>query len=169
MVSNKDRLYIALYARSGAPKMPGLEDTNSLSAKEKITLVGRPPRPQSIWQYEERTIHLQPTQMLLVRVVVGKVKDTRRLQSKLRQIPVRPEIPDWNCVSWVKEALQVVISDKKAMSTVVPSWDSARDPAMWYVESKKASHRFDGQAPAGQYDSDKAATWDMLEGKELIA
>jgi hypothetical protein len=30
---------------------------------------------------------------------------------------------------------------------------------MWYVEEKKAAHRFDGQ---GQYDQDKAATWDML-------
>jgi hypothetical protein len=27
MPSNKERLYITLYARSGAPKMPGLEDT----------------------------------------------------------------------------------------------------------------------------------------------
>lgn len=27
MPSNKDRLYVALFARGGAPKMPGLEDT----------------------------------------------------------------------------------------------------------------------------------------------
>lgn len=27
MPSDKDRLYVALYARGGAPVMPGLEDT----------------------------------------------------------------------------------------------------------------------------------------------
>lgn len=27
MPSEKDRLYVALYARGGMPKMPGLEDT----------------------------------------------------------------------------------------------------------------------------------------------
>jgi hypothetical protein len=42
-------------------------------------------------------------------------------------------------------------------------WNSIRDTAMWYVEEKKAAHRFDGQ---GGFDQNKAATWDMIDGLE---
>jgi hypothetical protein len=132
-------------------------------------MVGQPPRLQSVWHYEERAIDLQSTLMVLARVVIGKVKNTDRLKSILRNIPVRPEVPGWNCVDWVKEALQVVTSDGKTLdSTSIPTWDSIRDTAMKYVNSKKTAHRFDGQAPDGQYNSRKVATWDMMEGKELI-
>lgn len=36
---------------------------------------------------------------------------------------------------------------------------------LWYVERKKAAHRFDGQ---GQYDQSKAATWNMIKGVEQV-
>ena len=36
---------------------------------------------------------------------------------------------------------------------------------MAYVQRKKEAHRFDGQA---SYDISKAATFDLLEGKETI-
>lgn len=137
-------------------------------AIDRATMVGQPSRVQFVWQYEEKAIHLYPTQMLLVRIVIGKVKDTARLQSIFRQIPVRPGVPGWNCVGWVQEALQAVASDKRAVGTPISNWDSIRDTAMWYAESKRAAHRFDGKAAPGQYDTSKAATWDMLEGKELI-
>jgi hypothetical protein len=32
MPSDKDRLYVTLYARGGAPKMPGLEDTHVVTS-----------------------------------------------------------------------------------------------------------------------------------------
>lgn len=37
MPSEKDRLYVALYARGVAPTMPGLEDTLGLSHLAHIT------------------------------------------------------------------------------------------------------------------------------------
>ncbi|KAF9889153.1 hypothetical protein FE257_007642 [Aspergillus nanangensis] len=85
MPSNKDRLYVGLFARGGAPTMPGKEDTchwgliigpkyetqgkSSVQyhAKETVKVGGG-----SEWVFEELT---PPTNMLLVRVVIGKVED----------------------------------------------------------------------------------------------
>lgn len=107
-----------------------------------------------------------PTNMLLVRIMIGKVKDGKRFESILRGIPIRPQDEGWNCVEWVKEAVETALQDKKALR--VPkdlSWDKIRDAAMSYVEHKKAAHRFDG---IGEYDQNKAATWDMIEGIERV-
>lgn len=121
---------------------------------------------QTVWEYEEREIPMRPTSMLLVRIMIGKVKDRNRLESILRNIPLQPEVEGWNCVAWVKEAINTALQDKRALGSPKNlSWDSIRDLAMWYVGEKKAAHRFDGQ---GEHDQSKAATWDMLEGVELV-
>ncbi|GAB0137719.1 hypothetical protein EsDP_00005975 [Epichloe bromicola] len=184
MPSDKDRLYVALHARGGAPVMPGLEDTyhwalivgpkteshasrgRRFHAKQKLHVFGNPPMPQHVWEYEEEEIPMMPTSMLLVRVVIGKVKELGRLKSILRNIPLRHEVGGWNCVAWVKEAVETALQDTRALKASEGlNWDSVRDVAMWYVEQKKAAHRFDGQ---GDYDQSKAATWDMLEGIERV-
>ncbi|KAF4965164.1 hypothetical protein FZEAL_10797 [Fusarium zealandicum] len=135
-------------------------------AKEKLRVVGNPPMPRSVWEYEERDIPMMPTSMLLVRVIIGKVKDMSRLKSIFRNIPIRPGVEGWSCVAWVKEAVETALQDTRALG--VPqtlTWDSIRDVAMWYVAEKKAAHRFDGQ---GDYDQSQAATWDMLKGFERV-
>ncbi|KAF1363369.1 hypothetical protein EJ07DRAFT_103853 [Lizonia empirigonia] len=91
MPSNKDRLYIALYARGGAPTMPDKEDTyhwallvgpkdeieNGIGmryhAKERITGPNA-----SAWVFEERETSLSATSMLLVRVMIAKVEKKDR-------------------------------------------------------------------------------------------
>lgn len=40
-----------------------------------------------------------------------------------------------------------------------------RDDAMGYCQRKKDQHRFDGK---GNFDTSKAATYDLIEGKETI-
>lgn len=102
--------------------------------------------------------------MLLVRVVVGKIKNLDHTKEIFRNIPLRPDVPGWNCVEWVKEAFETALADGGALGTAAPNWTAVRDTAMDYVAKKKAAHRFDGQ---GKYDQAKAATWDLLEGKEL--
>lgn len=121
--------------------------------------------PQWVWTYEEKPIPLQSTQMLLVRIVVGKIKDQRRVRAAFERTPIRSEVPGWNCVAWAEEAFHQVSQEHRALDKVVDNWGSVRDTAMWYIEHKKASHRFDGQ---GQYDQSRAATWDMMSGQELI-
>ena len=109
---------------------------------------------------------MMPTSTLLVRVMIGKVKDRNRLESMLRNIPIRPGVEGWNCVAWVKEAIETALREEKVLGTPKTlHWDSIRDTAMWYVELKKAAHRFDGQ---GGFDLTKAATWDMLDGLERV-
>ncbi|KAJ5189668.1 hypothetical protein N7491_008287 [Penicillium cf. griseofulvum] len=125
MPPNKDRLYVALYARGGNPTMPGKEDTyhwalivgpkveeeDSMGfryhAKERRETDG-----SSKWFFEERECALIPT--------------------------------SWNCVFWVKEALEVIKVDPKALGTSVVGWERVRNEAMAYCQRKKDQHRFDG-------------------------
>ncbi|KAI0020265.1 hypothetical protein F4780DRAFT_779621 [Xylariomycetidae sp. FL0641] len=183
MPSNKDRLYVVLYARGGTPKMPELEDTyhwalmlgpkiepsaggqgTRFHAKERLVVTSQTQSPQTKWTFETRRIPLQALAMQLVRVVIAKVNDADRLRAVLEEVPVRPELRGWNCVAWVKEALEEAKRDGKTLGTSARDWESVRDTAMWYVAQKKAAHRFDGK---GQFDQRKAATWDMLDQKEL--
>ncbi|EAU39006.1 predicted protein [Aspergillus terreus NIH2624] len=92
MPSNKDRLYVALYARASRPTMPGKEDTYhwALIVGLKIETDGSTgvryhakewPRPEggSTWLFEERSSRLLPSSMILVRIMVGKVTNRNRL------------------------------------------------------------------------------------------
>jgi hypothetical protein len=87
--------------------------------------------------------------MLLVRIMIGKIKDIVRLRSILRNTPIRAGQTDynhWNCVEWLKEALRLIQGDGKTLGTSVTNWTSVRDTAMWYVYKMKKEHRFDGKA-----------------------
>lgn len=103
--------------------------------------------------------------MLLVRILVGKVKSMDRLRAIFEKTPIRPEDKSWNCVGWVREALSAALQDGRALGTSAGDWESVRNAAMWYIERKKAGHRFDGRV---HHDMKKAATWDMLESTELV-
>lgn len=120
---------------------------------------------RSLWEFEERDISMAQTAMVLVRVVVGKVANVTRLVSTIRSTPLNGDQPGWNCVEWVKDALEALKKDGRALGTSNTDWSAVRDTAMHYVEGKKAQHRFDGK---GNFDMSKVATWDMLEGMELI-
>ncbi|POR34472.1 Uncharacterized protein TPAR_05321 [Tolypocladium paradoxum] len=184
MPSNKDRLYVALFARAGKSKMPGLEDTyhwgllvgpkaepkeggegTRFHAKQRMTVAEGSAVPQSVWLYEESPFPLRATNMLLLRVVVGKIKDMERLQSIFQRIPLRPDVPGWNCIEWAKEAFETALRDGQALGTSASDWGSVRDTAMRYAGEKKSAHRFDGK---GDFDISKPPTWDMLDGRELI-
>ncbi|KAK2811586.1 hypothetical protein FQN50_001928 [Emmonsiellopsis sp. PD_5] len=178
MPSNKDRLYVALYARGGSPTMPEKEDTYHWAlivgpkvetqdgmgvryhAKERPKIGGG-----SEWLLEERECPLAPTNMLLVRIVVGKVADGNHLADILRSTPIRQGQPGWNCVFWVKEALERLKADAKALGTSAIEWDKVRNEAMDYCQRKRDQHRFDGQ---GDFDMRKVPTYDIMERKEII-
>lgn len=127
-------------------------------AKERMVASGR-----SEWVFEEKEVSLLATSMLLVRIVIGKIEKMDRLVEILRVVPIRGEEDGWNCVGWVKEALQVLNADGRALGTSLTEWQRVRDGAMQYVHKKKAEHRFDGE---GDYNMKYAATYDLLEGKE---
>ncbi|KAK5707470.1 hypothetical protein LTR97_000004 [Elasticomyces elasticus] len=176
MPSGKDRLYIGLHARSGKPKMPTLEDTYHWSLiigpkKETASSMGIrfhamntiQPDGTVAWQFEEKKISLQPTDMLLARVCIGKVADNQRLHTVLRSVPVQQDVDDWNCVSWVQVALHLLQDDRNAVGTGQLDWSDVRECAMGYVERKKVEGRFDS---SGGFDVDTIATYSLLEGRE---
>lgn len=122
-------------------------------------------RGGSEWFFEERECPLAPTSMLLVRIMVGKVADGIRLVEILRRTPIRQGQPGWNCVFWVKEALETIKRDGKAVGTSVIEWDKVRNQAMGYCQHKKDQHRFDGR---GNFDMRKVPTFDLMSLKEVI-
>ena len=129
-------------------------------AKERIRAPG-----QMEWVFEEREVSVMSTSALLARIMIGKVEKIDRLVQILRNTPIRQGDAGWNCVLWVKEAIQTLHDDGKALGTSQTDWQVVRDSAMWYVEKKKAEHRFDG---LGNFDMSRAPTYDLLEGKETI-
>ncbi|KAL4796009.1 hypothetical protein BDV19DRAFT_156035 [Aspergillus venezuelensis] len=178
MPSNKDRLYVALYARGDKPTMPGQEDKYHWAfiigpkiettlgkgvryhAKEKLSVTGG-----SVWFFEGRECPLAPTSMLLIRITVEKVVDGARLVGILRNIPIRQNQPGWNCVFWLKEALDTIKADGRGLGISVIEWDKVRNQAMGYCQHKTDQHRFDGR---GNFDMAKVPTYDLMQRKEVI-
>lgn len=104
--------------------------------------------------------------MLLVRVMIGKLENKERLVHVLRNTPIKQGQPGWNCVASVREVLEGLRADGKALGTSVTEWDRVRDGAMRYCQTKKYQHRFDGK---GNFDITTAATYDLIEEKEIIS
>ena len=110
-----------------------------------------------------------PTAMILVRIVIAKIRDKRRVLATLKEIPMRPERPGWNCVEWLMEALEALGVDGRALGTSVTDWRTIRDSVMAYVNQKHTQHRFDGKARPGQFDTTRVSTYDLLDGVEIFA
>ncbi|RAK78847.1 uncharacterized protein BO72DRAFT_476338 [Aspergillus fijiensis CBS 313.89] len=172
--SNKDRLYVALYARGGKARMPGKEDTYHWAVhtgpkspteqrlgvryhtKERLTVEGK-----SEFIFEESEVS---PQMVLVRIAIAKILDQDRAVEILRSTAIRQNATEWNCVSWVQEALGVLNVDSRALGTRTLDWVRVRDAAMEYCQRKKDQHRLDGK---GDCDMGAVPTYDLMVGREL--
>ena len=71
----------------------------------------------SEWYFQGLECSLIATSMLLVRIMIGKVTEGNRVVEILHNTPIRIGQPEWNCVSWVKEALEMLNADGKALGT----------------------------------------------------
>ena len=105
------------------------------------------------------------TNQFLVRVLIAKVSDVDRTISLLRSVVIEDENPEWNCVIWVRSALEILDVDKKALGIRKMSWNVIRDTALKDVQDKESQHRFDGK---GKFDLEKAATFDLLDQRESV-
>lgn len=118
------------------------------------------------WSFEEWQVSLLATEMLLVRIMIAKIENQASLENILRSVPLRQGEPGWNCVGWVKEALQLLMAGDKVLgANSVVEWKTVRDIAMSYCQQKRIQHRFDGK---GDFDTEKPATYDLLQEKEVI-
>lgn len=133
--------------------------------KQILELTDNPPSVKPRWRFEVIETPMTASSMILVRILIGKVKDMDRLRSSLQRAPLRPKIPNWNWIEWAREAFELIQKDE-VLGTHIASWESIRATAMWYVNAKKSIHRFDGTV---KYDWTKVPTWDMLQGVEIVS
>lgn len=145
------------------PKRPGIGKRSiRYHAKERIN----PDRKRSEWIFEESENALDSSNMILVRILVGKVVDGHRVVEILRSTPIRQAEPGWNCVGWVQEALQRLRADGTALGrSSIVEWVVVRDEAMRYCQRKEEEHRFDGK---GGFDMTVIPTYDLIQEKEVV-
>ncbi|KAJ4258851.1 hypothetical protein NW762_007938 [Fusarium torreyae] len=133
--------------------------------KRVLSLLGDPPTAEFYWDFEEIDISMEPTSMILARVLIGRVKDLTRFRLVLWRTPLQQEVKAWNWVDWIEEAFHGAIQDSEALETYITDWAVIKETAMRYVELKRLARRFDGTRA---YDFTKVPTWDMLRGAETI-
>ncbi|KAL8285895.1 hypothetical protein RB597_002803 [Gaeumannomyces tritici] len=171
MVSNKKRLYIALYP-SGVvnneerryhwgflvgPKDEGSEEVPG--ARYHVRNM-----PVRGWIYEERQLdNVRSTASLLTRIVIAKITDEQRLVEILRNNPVVQHDPNWRCRTWVAQALRAIEQDGKCVGSAVLDWETIEATAREYTATKAGEGRFD----TGDMLMPKP-TWDMLENREVV-
>ncbi|PIB02342.1 hypothetical protein CB0940_00854 [Cercospora beticola] len=190
MPRNKDRFYLALYTRAAStkPVMPGKEDKyhwafligpkheNKSSQGTKchakdVVIIDETKDKYTIrteYHFEERKVWLTAVDMIVVRLLLGKVLDKERLMDVLRGTRVKKhsDAGGWNSVSWTKDVLDRLTREDGILGASVIEWETVRHSALWYIEEKTAQHRFDGKA-IGTFDKTKVPTWDLVNDIEL--
>lgn len=101
---------------------------------------------------------------LLVRILMAKVKDERRLADILRGIPVVQGDPSWRCRTWVANALGAIERDGAAVGTAILDWEQIETVARQYAGDKTRAGRFRDSSMAQQ----PKPTWDMLRNRETV-
>ena len=171
MVSGKQRLYIALYARGGTgyhwELLVGPKDESDSSQGKRYHVRERfdPATGRNRWDYQGLEIPMQPTGQLLVRITIAKVEKPNRLEQLLSQVVLVQDDPNWRCRHWVRDGLLALKTDGKSLGTAQLDWDYLESMVNWFVELKKSQHRFDGQ---GDWNMMKVPTYDVLEGRETM-
>lgn len=129
---------------------------------------------KSTWQFEAKALPTAPAAGILVRIMISKSRDTKRLQHLLNveNVPIRgnqnQNQQGWNCVAWVKEAIHVLNADGRVLAHPTAPWHQIREASMNFITRKKRQHRFDGKAEQGQFDTLSVPTFDMTLGRETI-
>ncbi|PQK16046.1 hypothetical protein BB8028_0006g03670 [Beauveria bassiana] len=172
MVSNKDRLYIALYP-SGVvnnderkyhwgfligPKDESAELVPGLRCHVKN-------HPLQGWAYEEVGLrNVKATNTLLARIVIAKIEDKKRLLRLLRETRVVQNDPNFRCRTWVSDALLRISNSKPSVvGTSELDWDKIERKARRYVEKKTAAGRY----LEADRMLDPKPTWNLMEEKEV--
>jgi hypothetical protein len=89
--------------------------------------------PDSVtWFFEQLHVDAKGTSKLLTTTPIGKVVDMDRLLEILRDIPIPQNEPDWNCVNWMREALDEISHDQTALEIegLGADWQALRDSVM---------------------------------------
>ncbi|OTA87756.1 hypothetical protein M434DRAFT_35194 [Hypoxylon sp. CO27-5] len=173
MVSNKKRLYLALYpSEDGAeredlkyhlaflvgPKMENQPQV--LGMRYHIRIL-----PSGLWDLvEEGLPDVRSTVPLLVRVLIAKITNEQQLVEILRDTPILQNDPAFNYRTWVMDAVARIARDGGAVGTSQLNWEKIEARARRYAADKIVAGRF---GPDKDLTRPKP-TWDMLQGKEIV-
>ncbi|OTA99833.1 hypothetical protein M426DRAFT_16064 [Hypoxylon sp. CI-4A] len=174
MGANKKRLYLALYPSGSASGKEELRYHWSFlvgpKIEEGVCVPGmryhvKDPLRQG-WKYEACKVKdIRCTVNLLARIVIAKIEDEERLIEIFKSTPVNGDDKEFNCRTWVKDAVNRLADDGKAVGTAVLDWDELEKRSREYVVEKHKGGRYD----EGQDMTQPKPTWDLLENKELIS
>lgn len=145
MVSGKQRLYIALYARGGTgyhwalPVGPRDESDSSQGKRYHVRERFDVAAGRNRWDYQGLEIPMQPTGQLLVRIMIAKVEKLNRLKQLLSRVVLVQDDPNWRCRHWVKDGVLALKTGGKSLGTAQLDWDYLESMANWFVELKKVS------------------------------
>ncbi|CAK7235422.1 hypothetical protein SCUCBS95973_009264 [Sporothrix curviconia] len=141
-------------------------NSNSTSLAASPTSPTLPTSPTT-WIYDEQSIPPYDM-MLLARVLIGKIRNRARFEAVLRNVPVPPA--NRSSFAWVQAALGALAADAAGSmgKSSNLAWSAVSNAATEYIDHKATEHRYDGRAPVGQFDFSKPATFDLLQGKEIV-
>ncbi|OCT48482.1 hypothetical protein CLCR_04371 [Cladophialophora carrionii] len=188
---DKPRLYVALYPRGDTSTTSSFRNVSSCDSYHWALVVG----PQTAcrtdvgtryhvahldehsdkYLYEEQDIPLNVgAQKGLVRVAICKVSDEERLQSILRDMPIRGDDSAFNCLTWVREAFRRLHDDGKAVKTYLKSddWDDVEKCARKYCKRKRDAGRFqegNNNGAARAWDVNQISTFNFWENRETTS
>lgn len=147
----QDRLYLALYIRDGVvPSLAAKEDRHHWALLAIPSQSNRATRfhardffsspDQTHWLYEEIHVDANGTPKLLAQKFIGDIVDMDRLFEILRDVPLEQDTPGWNCVSWIRTALDAMAEDTEVLSngSEVLSWTELRDLALVAADAEVA-------------------------------
>ncbi|KAI1804868.1 hypothetical protein F4811DRAFT_517999 [Daldinia bambusicola] len=171
MVSNKKRLYIAIYP-SGVRGNETRKYHWAFLVGPKNEGDGEVPghryhvrNPGGTWIYEDVSLrNVKSTINLLARVLIAKITDEKRLLEIFRSTPVVQNDPNFSCRTWLVDALSRISADGKAVGTAVLEWEKIEKSARSYVEEKTATGRYG----AGVDMTAAKPVWDLLEQQEIM-
>ncbi|GAM90393.1 hypothetical protein ANO11243_084360 [Dothideomycetidae sp. 11243] len=103
---------------------------------------------QRVWIAETKELKTEPSRTFLVRVVVGEVRDHKRLAQILRSTPP-PEYPD-RCRHWAGDAYGAACVDSKALREHAGGWNNIYEVAFRHAATQRGNQH-------------EPATYDMLE------
>ncbi|KAK4148703.1 hypothetical protein C8A00DRAFT_47513 [Chaetomidium leptoderma] len=169
MVSNKKRLYVALYPSGVVNNEELMYLTSLILGYHWGFLIGPKVEAQDqipgVRYHEVPLRNVRSTVNLLARILVAKIEDEARLVEILRSTPIVQGDSESSCITWLADALRRIREDGKAVGTSQLDWARIEPLAREYVAEKKAGGRY-GQ---GADMSLPKPTWDLLKDKEIVA
>jgi hypothetical protein len=117
---------------NGSTKALRLHARNYLSGPESVT-----------WFFEEIRVQAKGTSKLLATIPLGEIVDMDHLLEILRDTPIHQGEVNWNCVSWIRKALDDLSHDSTAITlgALARDWPTLRDSAMEAAAQKAVQYQ----------------------------